>query len=154
WAEEPAEAGKRRFRPKSGQLAGDFLLRPRPELPQYRSLTVVSVQGGKSNLSVNLHARLDVGDYPPLRLRLSNWPATPPRLLAPGVPHKSVHEKVGAEHIWTLTFPAGTPQQIDLSIKGSAPARSGQGFPLPEVHVERGGQFAGAWAALVGAQAA
>ena len=149
------ELGRTRYVLPAPQTSLEFALKPQVVAPTYRSLTAASVQGGVATVATHVRGLCETGDWPELQVRVVGWPAGTPRLHAPGFPHKTKHARQGGDHVWTITFPPGTPQQATFSIGGRFPVDAGQDFAMPEVRIERGGVLTAATAAavaLVGAQ--
>jgi hypothetical protein len=148
------EAGKHTYLLSPTMTAAEFALAQRVSPPTYRTLTAASVQAGVATVATHVHGLCETGAWPELQIRLVGWPAGTPRLHAPGFPHKMKHSRQGSDHVWTGSFPPGTPQQVAFSIGGRFPVDAGQDFALPEVRIERGGTLVGGAAALIGAQPA
>jgi hypothetical protein len=149
--EEPGEPGQRRFRGRTGRFPSEFQLRPQAAPAEYQLLTTAEMHGAACSLAAHLHGRIDYGEFPTLQVRLSNWPASPPRLhAAAGADVK--YKADGRDHVWIINAPSGAPQQMSFSIKGQWPLEREQTFDLPDVRIERGGVLADRFVALAGTQ--
>ena len=150
--EEVDDLGRTRYLLPTAATAVEISIKPNVVPPNYRTLTAASVQGGIATVTTHIHGTSETGNWPELQVRLRGWPSGTPRLHAPGFPHKTKHVRQGDDHVWTVTFPPGSPQQVSLSIGGRFAVEAGREFTVPEVQIERGGVLSASSVALVGAQ--
>lgn len=154
FAEEPADASGRHFRLGSGASPVECRMRSHAAVAEFETLTTAEVHDDACAVGLHLHGRIDYGEFPDLQVRVVDWPTSAPRLIVPFAGAKVKHAVSGRDHVWTISVPPGTPQQISLSVLGKMPLAAGVAFNLPQVVIERGGRLSETIVALAGAQIA
>jgi hypothetical protein len=148
------DARIRRFRSANGALPSEYRVRSQSAEAEFAALTTAEASLGRCVVSIHLRGRAAHAGFPETQVRVTRWPGPTPQLISSIAGLKVAHVRNGDEHIWTLSAPAGTPQQIDIAIKETIPFPAGAWIELPEVRIERGGVLTEPVVAIAGAQAA
>src|SRR5262249_782992 len=106
-----------RFRAANGALPTEFRIRSQAANPEFSSLEVASAHHDQWAVAIHVRGRISHGDYPELQIRVSGWPTKAPQLVSSIEGLKVKYALQNRDHVWTLSIPPGSPQQISLMIK-------------------------------------
>jgi len=128
---------------------GTFQVRTLAARADVQILTTAAVRENACILVSHFHCQAPLGNPGPMQVLLQNCPCDDVRLEFPGIALRAGHRRLGADHLWELTFPPGAPQPIKFQLWARIALEELTKWSMPDVTVQ-GVQKVNRWLAVTG----